>query len=395
MNEKYYRLVEVEENVTHGLMVDKSLSGETSQLSQSQKPIVILFADDSTLFFAVNLRNRLREFDENIPIELAWYLPENALAYRQLEQHLGHEKPARILDKNSLKDLLLDTNVRAVATSRIFGPVRDTMKALKTRISEDRPCLISFLGGLDFVPLEGIRRRRNCDVVYAFPKSYLSLFDRAYSGSALTTWQSARFGHPSVTRPTFETKNLRDRKDIYFFAQALSPKSKSSREHIVRCLIAMANRYPEKNFWIKLRHLKDENSAHLHVEKYDFETLLANFANVPKNLKLTACRMEEALENAALGITCTSTAALDTLSAGIPCMVLLDFPDNFLDPLAEPMRKLFQKSGLIVSQKQMLNLEVPQANADWIDEVFCPRDLGQDVVKAIKEFEARPHKWSL
>jgi hypothetical protein len=111
----------------------------------------------------------------------------------------------------------------------------------------------------------------------------------------------------------------------------------------------------------------------------------------PDNLKTTVCTMEEALETAALGITCTSTASADLLRSGVPCMVHLDYVDNYLDPLIAPMRNLFENSGLITSLEDMLNLRAPTPNKEWIEDMFCPDDLGTRVLDLIERFEERAY----
>ena len=117
--------------------------------------------------------------------------------------------------------------------------------------------------------------------------------------------------------------------------------------------------------------------------------LAATLGPLPANLLLTDITMEEALETAALGITCTSTAAMDVLRAGLPCMVYLDFVDAYRDGLVEPMRGLFEGSNLITSTQDVLALNHHTPDPAWMESVFCPRDLGARVLDTVARFHDR------
>ena len=73
------------------------------------------------------------------------------------------------------------------------------------RWSGNRPCILSFLGGLDFFPAQGFARRRNCDAVYLFPRSALADYAQQV-GQSTQGWQEIGFGHPSVMRAKMKDK---------------------------------------------------------------------------------------------------------------------------------------------------------------------------------------------
>ena len=106
---------------------------------------------------------------------------------------------------------------------------------------------------------------------------------------------------------------------------------------------------------------------------------------------MTASRMDEVLARAAIGITCTSTAAVDLVRAGVPAMVYLDYVENYLDPLVRPMREIFRESGLIAPLEQVLALEPKSPDPAWIETMFTPREaLATGVLEAIERFRRRP-----
>ena len=356
---------------------------------QSPRPVVLLFSDDSTLFFALRMRDILRATRPDQPIQMAWVSDENALSYRQMSQLLP-EGPDRVLRNKQFEALLASPDLAAVLTSRVYSPLGDMLKNNLTKLAANRPCVISFLGGLDFTPQHGYFRRRNTDGIFLFPKSELDVY-AAQSQNWDIMWQSVEFGHPSFLRPhSLSPEALAHRRDIYFFTQALSPSTRRGRIHMLRAMAAIARANPDHRVWIKLRHLPGENKNHLHKELHDYPALLKELPEAPENLRLTACTMDEALADAALGITCTSTAAIDVVRSGIPCMVHLDYVDNYMDPLMPPMKALFENSGLITSLEDMLHLRSTPARPEWVDNMFCPDDLGQRVFDLIDRFKARP-----
>ncbi|HCQ57671.1 MAG TPA: hypothetical protein DIU10_07185 [Sulfitobacter sp.] len=352
-----------------------------------RRPIVILFSDDSTLIFARRMREVLQAAELDCAVEMAWFTDESALSYRQITQLLP-QGPDRVLDGKKLVSLMRDATVRAIFTSRIYRGMQQPLNSPAARWSGNRPCILSFLGGLDFFPAQGFARRGNCDGVYMFPRSAIDDYTQQV-GQHTQGWQEIGFGHPSVMRPDGPPADLADRRDIYFFTQALSPSTLRGRLHMLRVMAAIAKANPERRVFIKLRHLPSENRQHLHLEKYDYPGLMAQLGPLPPNLLLTDITMEEALETAALGITCTSTAAMDLLRAGLPCMVYLDFVDAYRDPLVPPMRKMFQGSGVITSTEDLLNLKPGALNPQWLEDMFCPDDLGARVLETLDRFHAR------
>jgi len=351
---------------------------------KSPKPIAILFSDDSTLIFALRMRNELHRAEPLRPVEMTFFTDENALSPRQLRQLLP-EGPDRIVSGPELVTTLRNDRLAAIITSRVYRPLSVALKRPLNQRAIGRPCVVAFLGGLDFFPEQGFERRRFCDAVYLFPQSAI-LDCRRLNEPPEDRWQELGFGHPAALMP--EATGEETPQDIFFFTQALSPSTKRGRVHMLRIMIALARAYPDRTVWIKLRHLPDENRNHLHQERHDYPALLKRMGPLPVNLRLTDMTMEEALEQAGLGITCTSTAAMDIVRAGRPCMVHLDYVDAYVDPLVPPMRRLFEASGLVTPLEDLLELRAGPPDLDWLADMFCPRDLGRRVLDTIARFHA-------
>lgn len=356
----------------------------------AKKPVIIPFTDDSTLFFGLRMRECLRAADPDRPVEFAWYSAENALSERQMAENLP-EGPDMLLTRDDFRILLQSDYAHALITSRVFGPLRGALWNPVIKAHHPRPPVVAFLGGIDFFPRDGYLRRRDADIVYVLPKKGVAQYDKVV-GDGAPLWRDVRFGHPTFLAPKGPPADLASRRDVYFFAQALSPSTAEGRMHMLRALAAMARANPDRTFWIKLRHLPEENATHLHRERHDYPGLLKQMAQVPDNLRLTACTMDAALADCAIGITCTSTAAIDVIREGVPCMVNLDYVDAPLDPLNAPMARLFEGSDLITSLEDMLHLRARPPHPDWVAENFCGTDLGADVLAAIDGFAARRFK---
>ncbi|MDJ0825036.1 MAG: hypothetical protein QNJ16_05975 [Rhodobacter sp.] len=347
--------------------------------------ILVPFADDSTLFFAARMREILK--DTKSEVLLAQLVTGSDVSYRQLTNILP-QGPDILLRNEAFRQVVPLQEFDVIITSRMFAPLRDMMRKFWVRQMADRPCILAFQGGLDFDPERGFFNRRFADGVFLVPKGDITAYE-SYSESIDAGRQFLGFGHPVFLRPG-PASDLGDRRDVYFFAQAQSPRSLTGRMHVLRMLTAIARANPDRTVWLKLRHLPHENLDHLHREEFAYPDLMADQA-FPDNLKLTADPMDEVLERAAVGITCTSTAAVDLVRAGVPTLIYLDYVENYFDPLVEPMRRLFEASGLVAPLEQVLNLEARPPDPAWLETFFTtPKALADDVMAAIAHFRSRP-----
>lgn len=356
--------------------------------------LLLPFCDDSTLIFAVRMRDVLLKNVPKSQIALGLYVPEQTLSRQQFERLLP-DGDFITLNKDSLLQVAENGQYDAILTSRVYRSLANALKTPTFKHLRHRARVISFLGGLDFFPERGYANRTPCDGVFLFPHSEIKIFTdfAAQQSSSNSNLAPPRvgFGHPAFLKPSEKAlDNLNDRKDIYYFAQAISPLTRRGRRHVLEAMVALAEAYPDRTIWIKLRHLPNENTKHLHREKHDYPSLLETFfPDAPSNLKITACTMDEAMQDAAIGITCTSTAAIDLIREGLPTMVYLDYVDNYMDPLAPAMRRIFKDSGLITPLEDLLHLRTQPPKADWVEQMFCPRDLGTRVLDMIAQLQTR------
>jgi hypothetical protein len=356
--------------------------------------ILLPFLDDSTLFFARAMRALLAA--EGARPVMARIGDAGDLSDRQLQQVLPEGPDITI----AAADLAAGpagggralAGFDAVVTCRVMQALFDLMAAPGFRDAPQRPAIVAFTGGLDFSPQRGFANRLGCDVVFVQSAAAVDAYRSAARAAGVRHWQHVGFGHPFLMVPgpdAARPDQIARRSEVWFFAQAISPRTRPGRVHMLRVLAAIARHHPDRQVWLKLRHLPGENAAHLHREAWPYPDLMADLpGGCPPNLGITACTMDEALSRAGLGITCTSTAAADLLQANIPTMVHLDFIENYLDPLVPAMRRMFAGSGLMTPLERVLALQ-PQAPAPgWLAGFLCPRDLGAQVLAAIAAFHA-------
>ena len=352
---------------------------------------LIPFCDDSTLIFASRLRRLLQE--AGAEVHLVLYQPEAVLSERQIRIYLP-DLDYSLVTATSLMEIAASDDFDAVLTSRVFRTLNDLLRMPAYTILPRRAKIVAFLGGLDFFPEKGRANRQYCDAVYLFPRSELTAFETMLDNRRNEAERKPliRFGHPAFLKPATVDPAVAQARaatgDIYFFTQAISPSTERGRTHMLNVMKAIARANPDRKVWIKLRHLPDENTTHLHRERHSFPALLAASPdNTPPNLLLTDCTMEQAMENCAVGITCTSTAAIDLVREGIPTIVHLDYIDYYVDKLVEPMRRLFADSGLIKPLEDLLELRYSAPDPDWMESIFCERTLAQDIMSTIDQMQ--------
>lgn len=346
--------------------------------------VLLPFVDDSTLFFALRMRDCLG----GLPCEpvLAWVADDPALSSRQLLAHLPRG-PDAVLRMTAFRDPASLRGVHAIVTSRLFVPLRDMIRRRDVLWRGDRPVVLAFQGGLDFAPETGFRNRAQADAIFVVPQDDVDACRTVVAGSA-PPWQQVAFGHPAFLHPGPVT-HPRPSRDLWFFAQAISPVSRRARMHVLRLLAGLARADATRTVWIKLRHLPGENTRHLHRERWDYPGLLAQLRDPPPNLRLSDAPMDEALSRAGQGLTCTSTAAIDLIREGVPTQVYLDYEENYLDPLVPGMRRLFEGSGVIATLDDILQGTLRAPDPEWLARMFCPPDLGARVLACIADLRAR------
>jgi len=343
------------------------------------------FNDDSSLIFAASIAAPLRSRGHTVEY---LYIREadkpDQLSQRQLRQHLG-DWPFEVACTTDLFQKQTLVRSDAVLVSKVVEPMSRALGDDGYKTLRDRPCFIAFHPGLELTPQRGLINRRNFDAYFLKNRHHQDRFNSLHKSRH---WQHVSFGHPYAMFPAELRRPTSG--NVYFFAQAMSPKSLRSRQHVVRVLAAIARANPDRTVVVKLRHLPDENRNHVHREEYPYPEIIAGFpGGVPPNLAVSDCSMQEALADAACCITCTSTAAIDSISAGVPVAVYLDYVDFLSDKLRQPMRDEFDASGIVTPLQDLLHLRVPRPDPLWMSSRFRDDGLYDEIVQVVTAFKAR------
>lgn len=340
--------------------------------------ILLPFFDDSSLFFALRMRDLI--IDEVEIIDLIFLThDEIKLSERQIQENL---KGLPFLQHGFLKDFLdKNSDYDAVITAKV---TRDLFLYKKRRFKKSlNTKIIVFQPGLEFTPQQGIKVRKYFDVLFLNNQEDCKYYhDNLPKSRNISIYQ----GHPYFIKPEAWLP-LDNKKDVVFFAQAISPLSYNGRLHILNMLNTLAKLHPERKIILKLRHLPEENKKHPHKEKFSYPDLLADLDHPQQdNFILSAASMQEVLANAGFSITCTSTAAMDSISAGIPTAIYLDYVENYYDKYSFLMKSLFIGSNVILSLKDILELKFDYPDKDWLEENIVSREeLIKRIKHAIKE----------
>jgi hypothetical protein len=339
------------------------------------------FFDDSTIIFAATVKRLLEARGHDV---LTAVMSDHQLSDRQISIHLPAGPDMKIGEDFFATDAM--TSFDAMLTCKAPLALRRLMKNQVHKKRRDRPCYIAFQPGLEFTPERGRLNRVDFDAVFLYSAQHRDDYRKHIRSSGS---QHVSFGHPYFLLPTTAKLVTPKGDNIYFFAQAISPSTLSSRQFIVDVLATLARRHPTRKVIIKLRHLPGENATHVHREAFDYPWIIEKyFPDKPENLVLSDCSMRDALNDAYLALTCTSTAVMDAVSAGVPAMIYLSYVENYRDKYSYLMRGEFKSSGLVTPLKKIMNLDYSSPNEEWLRNHFRGDDLFVEIENTVNKFRA-------
>lgn len=343
--------------------------------------ILLPFYDDSTLLFAAKMKEQLSLAGSSCSTYYMAHTRDAAdISERQMKINL--EKGPDILADERVISADSVAGYDAVIVCKVTKELRALVDESKYMAGNNRPCFIAFQPGLEFTPEKGIHNRRNFDVLFLNNQDDVDKHGASVGGQRRT---QVGWGHPYFMKPTRLLDDAGG--EIYFFAQAISPKSYNGRLHVAEVLKAIALANPERKLVVKLRHLPTENTVHVHKEEYNYPDLFEDLWDVPDNIEFSACSMKEALSRASIAITCTSTAAMDSISAGIPTIVYVDYVENYKDRMATQMRRIFSESGLVLPLKSVLYLDSVKPKKSWLERHFRDHTLFEELQNTVSAFQ--------
>ncbi len=147
----------------------------------------------------------------------------------------------------------------------------------------------------------------------------------------------------------------------HIFEQTVIPASLEERRFIALGLLTLCQRFPERTIFVKQRKLGGMPTTNPAI--YDLSSLLrvATGGNLPRNLAFAEFPIAEALAQSAMTLTVSSTAAIESLAAGVPCAIISDLGID--ERLAN---NYFIGSGCFRTFSEIDPDLPPRAADDWI-----------------------------
>jgi hypothetical protein len=262
------------------------------------------------------------------------------------------------------------------------------VEALGSLLAEtgERPVVVSGLAGISIPVLTpGLRYRRCADVFVLQSRRELREFaavdDRHRFELTTIPYLDVRDGPDEVSR---------DR--IVFAAQAMVPASRRDRLWMLDRLVETARAHPHLMVVIKVRALGDEPQTH--VEQFPYEELLAELAGsgtpVPPNLVVESGAMSWHLRRAVGFATISSTALLEAVAQGVPCLAIDDFGVG-----ERQINTVLVGSGLLGSTDRLVAGTFRHPAPEWLDDNYLHDPADNTWVAAVEELLDRRRRGDL
>ncbi|WP_338320752.1 DUF6716 putative glycosyltransferase, partial [Streptomyces lonarensis] len=147
---------------------------------------------------------------------------------------------------------------------------------------------------------------------------------------------------------------------VVFAVQPSVPDGPAARRYLLDRAIGHARRHPGREVVLKLRSAPGEHTTH--VEETPYQRLAARVrGGLPANVRLAYGHMGELLDTTDLLVTVSSTAALESLSRGVPTAVLTDL--GVREPLGNHW---FTGSDCLTSWDELDAGHLPEADPHWL-----------------------------
>ncbi len=251
-------------------------------------------------------------------------------------------------------------------------------------ITKDNIITISLFPGVIFGDIDSIASRMNVDILLCNNKIDYEIAKSIKETYNLNT-HLLLYGFP-IIKKIESFKKVRE--NIYFFEQVKIPETYSDRFYLLSKLIEYAFKNPNEKIYIKPRVARNEKTVH--INKYPMEKLLEEYAKnniLPNNLLFTYKSIEACFSDMQLGITLSSTVAIEAIYNSIPMAIISDF--GLRNDFAN---KDFLGSGCLVSFDNLAkqDLEVP---SDWYDNMVAfPKNRNIELNKLLLNITSQNKK---
>lgn len=230
-----------------------------------------------------------------------------------------------------------------------------------------RPVVVSGLAGISIPVLTpGLRYRRCADVFVLQSRRELREFaavdDHHHRFELGTIPYLAEVGPHEIDH---DVPVVRDR--IVFAAQAMVPAARRDRQWMLQRLVETAVAHPDLTVVVKVRARDGEPQTH--VEQFPYEDLLVELVEsgvrLPRNLVVESGAMARHLRRAVGLATISSTAVLEAVAAGVPCLAIDDFGVG-----DRQINTVLVGSGLLGSTDRLVAAQFRHPAPEWLDDNY-------------------------
>ncbi|MFV0285618.1 MAG: DUF6716 putative glycosyltransferase [Demequina sp.] len=246
----------------------------------------------------------------------------------------------------------LEADAPDVLVLAVRGPLVELVQRTVVARLSKRPVTVSGIPGVWFPPtVRGVDFRRGCDVMVVHAHAEReALTTMVTAGTAVALASLARAADPVPARGDGA---------VVFAPQALVPRTRAERARLLEGIVAAAQAHPEVPFIIKVRG--EEGEAQTHAEFASYPELAAARPGVlPRNLVFARGPLSDFLGGARALVTVSSTAALESIAADVPTLILDDFGID-----EQQLNLVFAASGCTGPMARMVTLDFPRASERW------------------------------
>jgi hypothetical protein len=249
-----------------------------------------------------------------------------------------------------------------------------------------RPVVVSGLAGISIPVLTpGLRYRRCADVFVLQSRRELREFaavDDHHRFELTTIPYLVGRDDPALGPDGHDV--VRDR--IVFAAQAMVPASRRDRLWMLERLVETAWAHPHLTVVVKVRARDGEPQTH--VEQFSYEDLLIALAEsgtrLPPNLTVEGGAMGRHLRRAVGLATISSTALLEAVAQGVPCLAIDDFGVG-----ERQINSVLVGSGLLGSTDRLVGADFRHPAPEWLDDNYLHDPADNTWVAAVEELLER------
>lgn len=253
-----------------------------------------------------------------------------------------------------------------------------------------RPLVIAAYSGLVLrFAHDGLSMRSASDLLWLNSPADLSLYEDMCGAFGRDASNARVLGVPclleTVTRDVDAVRG-----PVVFFEQSIIPSTRDERLFLAVQLVALARRYPDRQFLVKARVSGGDET--LHRVRHPIGDLLDEAARLsrgwPANLALTMERTGALLARASACLTVCSTAAAEAIHAGVPTAIIADFGAH-----DDYGMHYFFRSGLM---RRFADIELPlttEPAREWVDRYIPhPRGAIGGLVEEALELAGQPRR---